>query len=335
MNDFANQDYPTHKLEKLNACHMYLQVTTLAELTDHTGEERLPQALLDRASPSPKGLTNISKSMLQWPNVAMLTTTCWCIWTTTICSLYTGSQTGTCLQHPLGVWTTNYDVHRFWHWRQFDATHLMFQQHADTSPRIALWTQMHRTLAKFSLTVPTMLPFQGPPVMPMDPTTGFVWLPVTCIPAAPMSTPVLLYASTIQNQFWASLPPWQRVLFGSLCKAGSTNTLLGHLATTCLPPAHTCQWCVCPKECAQWLCMDTCMPTIYNLARIWSGTRSCWRHALWPCRSIWYPSRNSIPSILRILLWCPPPSDYHKVLLWQQQQHHYTVHHANRTNSMP
>jgi len=29
MNNFANQDYPTHKLEKLNACRMYLQVTTL------------------------------------------------------------------------------------------------------------------------------------------------------------------------------------------------------------------------------------------------------------------------------------------------------------------
>jgi len=46
MNDFIDHDFPTHKLVKLNACRMYLQVTTLAEITDHTGEELLPQALL-------------------------------------------------------------------------------------------------------------------------------------------------------------------------------------------------------------------------------------------------------------------------------------------------
>jgi len=134
MNDFAKQDFLTHKLVKLNACQMYLQVTTLAKITDHTGKELLPQLFLDHASLYPKGLTNISTSKLQWPHMALPTPTCWHIWTAMIRSLYTGSRTGTHLQHLLSMWTTNYDVYQFWHWWQFDLTHLLFQQTINMRP---------------------------------------------------------------------------------------------------------------------------------------------------------------------------------------------------------
>jgi len=189
----------------------------------------MPQVLLDHVSLSPKGLTNISMSKLQWPQVAMPTPTCWLIWTTTIRSLYTGSRTGTHLQTPLGAWSNNYNMHQFWNWQLSDTTHLLYQQQANTSPQVTLRTQSRRTLAKFSPTIPTLLPFQGRPVTPMDPTTGYVRLPVTCLPELPKHHPVYLYISTIQNQFWDSLPPWQQVLFRSLRKVGSTNTLLGYL----------------------------------------------------------------------------------------------------------
>jgi len=162
MNDFVNQDFPTHKLVKLNACRMYLQVTTLAEFTDHTGTELLSQVLSTRDSPCPKGLLNISLSTLQWPNVALPPPTCWHLWTSTIWVLYTGSWTGTCLQQPLGEWTTSYDTHQFWHWQQLDPIHLMFQQTNETVPRMALQTQSRWTMVQFSPTVPTTLPFQGP-----------------------------------------------------------------------------------------------------------------------------------------------------------------------------
>jgi len=94
MTDFVDQDFPTHKLVKLNACLMYLQVMTLAEITDHMGTELLPQVLSTRDSPCPKGLLNISLSTLQWPNVALPSSTCWRIWTSTIQTLYTRSRTG-------------------------------------------------------------------------------------------------------------------------------------------------------------------------------------------------------------------------------------------------
>jgi len=105
----------------------------------------------------------------------------------------------------------------------------VFQQQADTRPRTALRTQLRRTLAKFSPTVPSSLPFQGPPVTPLDPTMGYIRLPVPCAPTEPTGTPLQRQAATIQQQFRSSLQPWQRILFGSLRKAGSTNTLLNHL----------------------------------------------------------------------------------------------------------
>jgi len=74
---------------------MFVQVTTLAEITDHMGVELLPQAFLQHAYTKPKGLSDISLSMLQWSEVALPSTTCWQTWTTTIQMLYTGSQTGT------------------------------------------------------------------------------------------------------------------------------------------------------------------------------------------------------------------------------------------------
>jgi len=229
MQDFAEQDFPTHKLLKLNACRMYLQVTTLAEITDHTGKELLPQILLQRSASSPKGLINISSSKLHWPQVNPPSTTCWRIWTATICSLYTGTRSGTRLQTPLGDWTTQYDRHRFWHWRQYSPTQLVYQHTSDSPTRIALRTQHRRTMDKYSPSVPTQLQFQGPPVTPLDPTTGYVRLPILPLPALPLPNPTPLSFATIQSQFRATLEPWQHALFGSIHKAGSRNALIAIL----------------------------------------------------------------------------------------------------------
>jgi len=64
MEDFAEHNFPWHKLEQLNACCMYLQVKTLAEVTNHTGMELFPQAFLTLAFTCPKGLDTISMSTL-------------------------------------------------------------------------------------------------------------------------------------------------------------------------------------------------------------------------------------------------------------------------------
>jgi len=204
---------------------MYLKVTTLAELTDHTGTQLLPQVLLTPRATHPKGLLNISSSTLQWPTIVLPSLSCWRLWSVTIRTVYMGSKTGSRLQQPLGPWLPTYETHRFWHWQLYDTTHLMFQYSQDAQPRVALQTYRNRTLTKFSPTIPTALTFMGAPVTPIDTTTGYVNLPIPWLPQP--SPPPATYPtfSTIQKQFRDSLLPWQRPLFGSLRKAHSVNTM--------------------------------------------------------------------------------------------------------------
>jgi len=44
METFADFKFNVTQLKQLNACCMYLKVTMLAEITDHTGLKLLPQA---------------------------------------------------------------------------------------------------------------------------------------------------------------------------------------------------------------------------------------------------------------------------------------------------
>ncbi len=114
MEDFLDQNLPRYKLERLNACRMYLQVTTLSEIMDNTGAELLPQILSRKNNAIPAGLAEISSSTLHWPHVNLLSPACWKLWTTTICSIYTGDTRGTCLSTPLGAWTETHSTNQFW-----------------------------------------------------------------------------------------------------------------------------------------------------------------------------------------------------------------------------
>jgi len=79
---------------------------------------------------------------------------------------------------------------------------------------------------KFSPTVPTTLQFHGPPVTPIDPTTGYVRQPIPPLAVRPATTAAPTHFSTIQKQFRYGLLPWQTALFGSIRKAAATNTLI-------------------------------------------------------------------------------------------------------------
>jgi len=201
MADFLDQGLSKSQLERLNACRMYLQVTTLSELTDHTGTELLPQILTNRVNPTPKGLATISQSTLTWPYIHPPSPTCWRLWTSTLCSIYTGSSKTTRLTRPLGVWLPEHDSHRFWHWRMHDTSHLVYRHSPSAPTRVALPTMTRRTSIKFSPTVPTTLAFTGPPITPYDPNTCYIRLPVAVI-CHPKTPPTVFPAiTTIQTQF--------------------------------------------------------------------------------------------------------------------------------------
>jgi len=207
---------------------MYLQVTTLAEITDNTGAALLPQILTDYHHPIPKGLTNISYSRLQWPQVHLPSAQCWRLWLRTLSTIYTGSPTGTRLIAKLGPWMNNHHVNRFWHWRMYDTTHLVFQSAPSAPTRVAIPVTIRRTTIKFPPTIPTTLPFAGPPVTPVDPNTGQVQLPITHVHPV-QDTPNAESYTTIQQQFRRQLRSWQKPMFGSIRKSHPTNTMYQRL----------------------------------------------------------------------------------------------------------
>ncbi len=104
----------TCQLEQINACQMYLQITMLAKMVDHTGKLILPQTITQHPHAAPPGLAAISTSKLEWPHIHCPTTASWKLWTKTICLLFTGDAASTRLCNPLGEWHATYDKCRTW-----------------------------------------------------------------------------------------------------------------------------------------------------------------------------------------------------------------------------
>jgi len=229
MNNIIELNLPQNKMEQLNACRMYLQVTTLAEIMDHTGQMLLPHVLSTVSNPTPQGLQNISQSTLTWPQIANPSPSCWRYWTTMIRRLYTGLARGMQLEQPLGNWHATIGKSRFWNWKLNDATHLLYHASTNAPTRMGLRTQQWRSLSKYSTTIPSMLPFDGTPITPLNPNTGYVKLPTLPIEKPNETPPETGTGDTLARQFRQQMHPWQRPMFGSLRKAGNNKNLIKQL----------------------------------------------------------------------------------------------------------
>jgi len=114
--------------------------------------------------------------------------TCWWTWSMTTHTLYMGSRNGICLQCPLGAWLPHYMQQCFWKRRLHNPEHLLFK-HSSTAPTcVGLKTQHCQTLTKFSPTILTNIEFTGPPVTPIDTTTGYIRTPNPPLPTTQFPT---------------------------------------------------------------------------------------------------------------------------------------------------
>jgi len=77
MEAISDSNLSKSQLEQVNACRMFLQVTTLAEVVDHTGMLILPQVLKLPCCDNPKGLTQLSSSKLEWPHISPPSAASW------------------------------------------------------------------------------------------------------------------------------------------------------------------------------------------------------------------------------------------------------------------
>jgi len=204
------------QMECINACRMYLQVTTLAEIVDHTGMTILPQILCNLQAQSPQGLDEISQLTLCWPCIHQCTHSSWQLWTSTICNLFTGTPNGTRLQYKLGEWTDDYQATRTWKWQLSPSGSLLYQAKPHSNVRAAICTCTLFMRLEFSITVPTNQAFQGPPMMPFDNTHCMVQLPMHSVWQEPLQQPQPTSYKSLTAQFRNTLDQWQRPLFGPI-----------------------------------------------------------------------------------------------------------------------
>jgi hypothetical protein len=121
QNDRAIMDLPTthnfskSELEIINACRIYMQVTTLAEITNTQGNEILPCVLYGKmTTDNTPVLWKTSTSTLKWPNQTYPSKKSWTLWKRFLLLHYSNNYK----IHPaLGYWTTNCHIVRNWHYK--------------------------------------------------------------------------------------------------------------------------------------------------------------------------------------------------------------------------
>jgi len=87
MDDFLDTGHDTNTLKMINNCRMFLQVTTLAEITNCSGTHLLPEVLLQgRSHPT---LTSTSNSNYNWPTQPDPGYSAWKTWTKSLQAYYT------------------------------------------------------------------------------------------------------------------------------------------------------------------------------------------------------------------------------------------------------
>jgi hypothetical protein len=101
------------ELECINACRIYLQVTTLAEITNDTGTHILPEAFYGASDKTnqPK-LWHWSQSILKWPYQQKPPKLAWRLWKQYLCCFT--KENSTKLQTPLGAWNKFTHTQRTW-----------------------------------------------------------------------------------------------------------------------------------------------------------------------------------------------------------------------------
>jgi len=113
MDAFHVHGYTSTELKTLNHCRLALQVTTLAEIADHTGHRLISEALI-QGNTLPN-LKAVSSSKHEWPCHPHPGKTAWKLWTTAIRQVFTKPGLPNQLKQPLGPWNPSAAFIRTWH----------------------------------------------------------------------------------------------------------------------------------------------------------------------------------------------------------------------------
>jgi len=150
MEDFIKTGYNSTELRTLNNCRLYLQVTTIAAISDHTGECLLPNAFV-QGKQTP--LITMSRSTLNWPHQPNPALPAWKLWTQAIQCCYTKPGLPHHLQQHLGPWLPAANRTQIWH----TLYHPLSKQISIDSPELSKNYRVNTTTRSHFNITPTIL----------------------------------------------------------------------------------------------------------------------------------------------------------------------------------
>ena len=99
--------FPPKILKCFNACWIFLQVFTLADICDGSGRDILKCSIQGTRHKD-------RRSSYEWPKQIRPSPAAWCIWRNTLQSLFCVTTKGTRLWQPLGAWICGAPSHQHW-----------------------------------------------------------------------------------------------------------------------------------------------------------------------------------------------------------------------------
>jgi hypothetical protein len=133
--------FSTHQLRLISECRLWLQVMTLAEITDIDGTDILPYAMTSESEPQQiPTLWTISKSTLHWPHIKRPNEKAWRIWRKALHCHTPNNYIN--LLTPLGNWKPNWNKKRTWYFLRSACGHHI-QQSLSSSSTLSHSSKIH------------------------------------------------------------------------------------------------------------------------------------------------------------------------------------------------
>ncbi len=299
MEDILGLNLPKQQIHQLHSVCLYLHMTTLSEITDHTGRKLLLMKLHQPKSRNTQPTSEHGHSMLQWPWQASPGPLAWKQWQEVLAWLYLAPNTNT-LQKLLGMSNEKYETDYHWPWHVCAWTFILFHWEGTqwyAYPRFNCHADHLIYQNKASL---TSEPSNIVPATPTITTTNtHLDLPIPGLHQQPKSAyqpiPILVRLMT-PSVTWA-LPLWHEI-----CPHTHGHPVVPY---TCHNTNPYCQRCSSKPRWQRHLHLD-------HLGKL--GTMEWGRphtstpqwHVLGPCRSIWdvHSTKFLSPAL------CIPPSDH-------------------------
>ena len=221
METFLCSNLSAKDLQTLNNCRLYLQVTTLAEISDHTGTKILDAVFIGgQWTPS---LKHISESLFQWPTQPNPDKPAWKLWTRTIQALYTKPGMVTQLKQKLGLWYTSAAIVRKWYTTFHPTTQEIITSLPGQQPQTSYPTHTNQTHVYYQQVIPTQSPNTNYPITTELQCQGCrIAFPIHPIPtcALPAPEPPL---PTLELQIRKLLPTYAPELWSHFNPAPATT----------------------------------------------------------------------------------------------------------------